>query len=77
MTNLTFHILIFYHIWYNKGCVMHIYSLSIKISLQAMESHGPFQPHLKQKGLVWEYNSCGLEYFWANISEEFLGRLNR
>ena len=28
-----------------------------------MESHGIFQPHLQQKGLVREYNSCGLEYF--------------
>ena len=42
---------------------MHIYSLSIKYGLQAMESKGIFQPHLQQKGLVREYNSCGLEYF--------------
>ena len=34
-----------------------------KNSLQAMESNGIFQPHLQQKGLVREYNSCGLEYF--------------
>ena len=28
-----------------------------------MESDGIFQLHLQQKGLVREYNSCGLEYF--------------
>ena len=27
-----------------------------------MELHGNFQPHLQQKWLVREYNSCGLEY---------------
>ena len=28
-----------------------------------MESHGNLQPHLQQKWLVREYNSCGLENF--------------
>ena len=45
------------------GCVMHIYSPRTKFNLQAMEPHGNFQPHLQQKWLVREYNSCGLEYF--------------
>ena len=42
---------------------MHVYSPRIKISLQAMESNGNFQPHLQQKWLEREYNSHGLEYF--------------
>ena len=42
---------------------MHKYSPRIKISLQAMESHGNFQTTLTAKWLVREYNSCGLEYF--------------
>ena len=45
---------------------MHLHSLSIKNSLQAMESHGIFQPHLQQKGLVREYNSCGLNVLGPN-----------
>ena len=59
------------------GGIMHIYSPRIKINLQVMESHGNFQPHLQQKWLVREFNSCGLEYFWAHISEQFMGGLNR
>ena len=47
----------------SKGCVMYIYSPRIKISLQAMELQGNFQPHLQQKWLMREYNSCGFEYF--------------
>ena len=42
---------------------MHISSLRIENSSQAMELHGNFQPHLQQKWLVREYIFCGLEYF--------------
>ena len=52
---------------------MHIYSPGTKISHHAMESHRNFQPHLQQKCLVREYNSCGLEYFGVHISEQFMG----
>ena len=42
---------------------MHIYSLKSIITLQAMEMHGNFHPHLQQEWVVREYNSHGMEYF--------------
>ena len=42
---------------------MPIYSLRSINSLQAMEMHGIFIPHLPQEWVVREYNSHGLEYF--------------
>ena len=41
---------------------MHIYSQRLNNSLQAMEMHENFYPHLQHKWVVREYNSCGLEY---------------
>ena len=46
-----------------RGCVTHTYSQRSNNSLQAMEMHGNFHPHLQQKGVVREYYSHGLEYY--------------
>ena len=55
---------------------MHIYSPRIKISLQAIESHGNFQPHIQQKWLLREYNSCDLEYFLGPYKQAIHRGLN-
>ena len=72
--------LVIVHIWYIKGCVMHIYSPRSNNSLQNMEMHGNFQPHFQQKWVVTEYNSCGLEYYFVHILDQlqrtYIGHLD-
>ena len=52
---------------------MHIYSPRSNNSLQAMEMHQNFHPHLQKKWVVRKYNSCGSEYYLCsykvNISQ--------
>ena len=47
---------------------MHIYSQRSNNSLQVMEMHGNFHPHLEQKWVVREYYSHGLEYYLSPYS---------
>ena len=56
----------------SQVCVMHIYSQRSNISLQAMELHGHFHPHLQQKCVVREYYSHGLEYYLYSYKRSIL-----
>ena len=47
---------------------MLLYSQRSNNSLQAMEMHGNFQPHLLQKQVMREYFLHGLEYYLSPYS---------
>ena len=47
---------------------MLLYSQRSNNSLEAMEMHGNFHPHLQQKWVLREYCSHGLEYYLSPYS---------